>query len=61
MNTAKKLPEYVSVNEVVCQCGHRICDGEGVIRSRCVKITEGTALCRCKAWVKVPIGKRKIK
>lgn len=57
MNTAEKLLEYNAtvmhvVNEVVCQCGHRICDGVGVIRSRCVKIVEGVALCRCKEWVR---------
>jgi len=60
MNTAEKMPVYKAasnseVQEVVCQCGHRICDSEGVIRSRCVKIVEGIALCRCKRWVEVPI------
>lgn len=66
MNTAEKMPERYGmkasaanespVKEVVCQCGHRICDSEGVIRSRCVKIVEGVALCRCKVWVEVPVG-----
>ncbi|WP_120510973.1 hypothetical protein [Photobacterium salinisoli] len=60
MNTAQQLPQFHSVkpivNEVVCECGHRICDSEGVIRSRCVKIGEGIALCRCKRWVSVPVG-----
>lgn len=43
------------VSEVICICGHRICDSDGIIRSRCVKLVEGEALCRCKRWVKVPI------
>jgi|GEM_PF-5543820 len=46
------------VSKVTCMCGHCICDSEGVIRSRCVKLHEGTALCRCKRWVKVPIVKK---
>ena len=62
MNTAEKL-EYSNTRQhikpVVCECGHRICDSEGVIRSRCVKIHEGKALCRCKRWVEVPVGKEK--
>jgi hypothetical protein len=36
-------------------CGRRIFDGE-VIRSRCVKVAEGLALCRCKGWVRVPVS-----
>ena len=36
-------------------CGHRIVDGE-VIGSRCVKPTEGLALCRCKRWVEVSLA-----
>ena len=43
------------VETVTCICGHRIFDGE-VVRSRCVKLHEGTALCRCKQWVSVPVG-----
>ncbi|WP_038225768.1 hypothetical protein [Vibrio sp. ER1A] len=66
MNTAEKLqPQHqakihgrASNQPVDCICGHRICDERGVIRSRCVKIHEGTALCRCKRWVEVPIGKK---
>ena len=46
------------VSEVSCICGFRICDSEGIIRSRCVKLVEGEALCRCKRWVKVPIIKK---
>lgn len=58
MNTAEKLHEYapLTIEPVVCECGHRICDSEGVIRSRCVKVAEGIALCRCKKWVRVPVG-----
>lgn len=42
-------------NSVTCpQCEHRIYDGE-VVRSRCVRLHEGRALCRCKAWLVVPI------
>lgn len=60
MNTAEKLYEesVLTIEPVVCECGHRICDSEGVIRSRCIKLIEGIALCRCKLWVKVPIGKK---
>lgn len=40
---------------VVCSCGRTVFDGE-VIKSRAVKIFPvPVALCRCKAWVKVPI------
>lgn len=39
---------------VQCKCGHVIFDGE-VIRSRCVKVLEAKALCRCKRWVAVPV------
>ncbi|EMI4326248.1 TPA: hypothetical protein ACYHS1_001568 [Vibrio cholerae] len=46
------------VSEVMCICGHRICDSEGIIRSRCVKLLESEALCRCKRWVKVPAVKK---
>ncbi|WCE31041.1 hypothetical protein [Vibrio sp. SCSIO 43137] len=42
--------------EVICICGHRICDDRGIIRARCVKLREGKALCRCKRWVRVPVG-----
>ncbi|EJL6947023.1 hypothetical protein NMT39_000308 [Vibrio cholerae] len=41
---------------VMCVCGHCIFTHSGVIRSRCVKVAEGVALCRCKRWVKVPVG-----
>ncbi|WP_120510969.1 hypothetical protein [Photobacterium salinisoli] len=41
---------------VVCECGHCIFTHQGVIRSRCVKVAEGVALCRCKRWVEVPVG-----
>jgi len=33
-----------------CACGHQIVR-DGVIRSRAVKLEDGTALCRCKRWV----------
>ncbi|HAS6320408.1 hypothetical protein QX226_00450 [Vibrio vulnificus] len=46
------------VSEVMCLCGHRICDSEGIIGSRCVKLLEGKALSRCKRWVKVPVVKK---
>ena len=39
---------------VECECGHTICL-DGFIKSRCVNIHEGTALCRCKKWVSVPL------
>ncbi|WP_422134940.1 hypothetical protein [Endozoicomonas sp. ALD040] len=42
------------VETVTCTCGHKIFDGE-VIRSRCVKVFESKALCRCKKWVSVPV------
>ncbi|MGI9278184.1 MAG: hypothetical protein ACR2PX_00925 [Endozoicomonas sp.] len=42
------------VDTVTCTCGHKIFDGV-VIRSRCVKVFEGKALCRCKVWVTVPV------
>ncbi|HDY8222568.1 TPA: hypothetical protein RQL19_001799 [Vibrio vulnificus] len=60
MNTVKKHQPQDNgqrVSEVMCLCGHRICDSEGIIRSRCVKLLESEALCRCKRWVKVPITK----
>ncbi|MCG7587847.1 hypothetical protein [Photobacterium sp. OFAV2-7] len=41
---------------IVCDCGHCIFTHQGVIRSRCVKVAEGLALCRCKKWVRVPVG-----
>lgn len=41
---------------VVCECGHVIFTHKGMIRSRCVDVRTGRALCRCKKWVKVPIG-----
>ncbi|MEI8634731.1 hypothetical protein P4S72_27200 [Vibrio sp. PP-XX7] len=60
MMSAAEPIEYQQVLQymkpVVCECGHRICDSDGVIRSRCVKVPEGVALCRCKRWVKVPVG-----
>lgn len=43
------------VETVTCVCGHKIYDGE-VVRSRCVKLHEGQALCRCKKWVGVPVA-----
>jgi hypothetical protein len=44
----------VHPSAVTCECGHRIYDGV-VIRSRCIDPRKGTALCRCKRWVRVPI------
>lgn len=63
MNTATAYQSQANtqnqkVSEVTCICGHRICDSEGIIRSRCVKLIEGEALCRCKRWVKVPINRQ---
>lgn len=44
-----------SKDSVRCECGHLIFNAEqGVIRSRCVFILEGTALCRCKKRVPIP-------
>jgi hypothetical protein len=41
---------------VVCSCGRTVFDGE-VIKSRAVKLFPvPVALCRCKAWVRVPIA-----
>ncbi len=38
---------------VVCECGHVIFTHKGMIRSRCVDVRTGKALCRCKKWVGV--------
>lgn len=38
---------------VVCECGHVIFTHKGMIRSRCVDVRTGRALCRCKKWVVV--------
>ena len=43
-----------AIETVTCTCGHKIFDGE-VVRSRCVKVLESKALCRCKKWVGVPV------
>ncbi len=45
---------FAKIDTVTCKCGHKIFDGE-VVRSRCVKVHESMALCRCKEWVSVPI------
>ncbi|MTI12106.1 hypothetical protein [Sansalvadorimonas verongulae] len=60
MNAALNVKPAAPVkDEVICpKCDHRIWDGE-VIRSRCVKLRDGVALCRCKAWVKVPACRAK--
>ena len=47
-------PQVEQPQVVKCACGHVIYDGQ-VIRSRCVKLHEQSALCRCKRWVKVPV------
>jgi len=39
---------------IIHTCGHTLYDGQ-MIRSRCVNVRDGTALCRCKQWVAVPI------
>lgn len=41
---------------VVCECGHVIFTHKGMIRSRCVDVRTGRALCRCKNWVDVPVN-----
>ncbi|MFZ5658754.1 MAG: hypothetical protein ACOY5C_02730 [Pseudomonadota bacterium] len=43
--------------EVVCECGFRLFDGE-VIRARVVKLGDhgAYAKCRCKRWVGVPVS-----
>lgn len=47
-----KQDEDISVS---CgDCHRKIFDGQ-VIRARAVNVIDGTALCRCKKWVKVPI------
>ncbi|SIO94650.1 hypothetical protein VSP9026_02379 [Vibrio spartinae] len=38
---------------VVCECGHVIFTHKGMIRSRCVDVRTGRALCRCKKWIGV--------
>lgn len=56
-STAKPTAEkkdFSHIDNVTCTCGHKIFDGE-VIRSRCVKVHESMALCRCKKWVSVPV------
>lgn len=35
-------------------CRHTIFTGM-VIRSRCVDVLNGQALCKCKRWVRVPV------
>lgn len=40
-----------------CECGHQIVR-DGVIRSRAVKIADGTAKCRCKRWVVIEALRR---
>ena len=61
MNVAAKQHDYsIPANaddSVTCECGHKIYDGE-VVRSRCIKLHTGEALCRCKTWVKVPVAKK---
>ena len=48
--------EVTKKDSVQCECGHKLFDGDsGVIRSRCVKVYEKKALCRCKKWVEVPL------
>ncbi len=42
---------------VVCECGHVIFTHKGMIRSRCVDVGAGKALCRCKKWVIVQLVK----
>lgn len=51
----KPVSNIKPITEVICKCGHKIYDGD-VVRSRCVKLHEGLALCRCKEWVWVPVG-----
>lgn len=54
MNTVPIKP--VQVEQVKCECGHVLYDGEA-IKSRCVKPGKDLsyALCKCKRWVNVPI------
>lgn len=52
MHKPNKLPDTA----VSCpHCGYTLFDGE-VVRSRVVKPLQGTALCKCKKWVPVPIS-----
>jgi len=43
---------------IECPCGWKIYDGE-MVRSRCVNLRNGMALCRCKRWITVPISGRR--
>lgn len=52
---APRVTAVVTPNIVRCTCGRIVYDGE-VIRSRCVRVRTGEALCKCKRWVKVPLG-----
>ena len=53
MNSVAEL--HPKPQPVVCDCGRTVFDGE-VIKSRAVKLfPEAVALCRCKAWVRVPV------
>ncbi|MFP4615581.1 MAG: hypothetical protein ACLFRB_06865 [Thiohalorhabdus sp.] len=56
MRSAASTSERRELDQrVVCECGHVVYDGE-VIRARCVHPESGTAKCRCKRWVAVPVG-----
>lgn len=55
MSSAASTSERLEQDQrVICECGRVVYDGE-VVRSRCVHPESGTALCRCKRWVAVPI------
>jgi hypothetical protein len=57
MGPAKSRSEPIPLRrEVRCTCGHRVFDGV-VVKSRVVRVLPigAEALCRCKAWVRVPL------
>jgi len=51
----RNTSEYKDISVSCGDCHRKIFDGK-VIRARAVNVAEGTALCRCKKWVKVPIS-----
>ncbi|AWL12824.1 hypothetical protein HMF8227_02372 [Saliniradius amylolyticus] len=55
MTVAAPKPAQLPADAVKCHCGFVIYDGE-VVRSRVLNPHKQLAKCRCKAWVKVPVG-----
>lgn len=53
-NSPSVLEDGVHFSVYCGDCSRKIFDGQ-VIRARAVNVVDGTALCRCKKWVDVPI------